>query len=277
MIKMQLRAYKQEDLESVRAMAWEDQYVQEDILKCLSEFQDCGIVAELGEKVVGVGVFTGPHQETSMTFYVTPAHRRKGIGTQLVKALEEKMKGLEVQRVVVDFKENREIKLFMEKKAYVQWFRSHFMTYEGTELEQKACEIIPYEDSYYEACQKISSIAFHEMRLRVGLESSIAQPSEEGREHYRNNAEDIFILKEGEEVIGCYGVADDELDWVTVDTNKQGQGYGKQLVTHAINTCLERGHEKIVLWCVEKNTARSLYEKVGFKSVRIHELMYHLL
>lgn len=187
------------------------------------------------------------------------------------------MKALNVKKVVIDFQVDEMLSMFMERIGYIPWFKSHFMVYEGEKLELPKCTIVAYEDEDYERCQSIGSTAFHEMCLRVGLESTKALPSQEERAAYEENKENIFVLKEKEEVIGFYRVADEELDGVAVDIEKHGQGYGRLLATHAVNLLLNRGHKEIILWCVEGNHARYLYEKIGFKTIRVHQLMYHKL
>ena len=276
-MKLRIRSYIQEDLEHLQSIHWEDGFIKEDILDNLEMFANYGIVAEVGQDIVGIGLFTGRGDKVSMTFYVVPTYRNQGIGSKLLEHLEERMKKEGIKQAILDFEYNEGIVLWMQKKGYEPWFKSHLMLYEGYKVEHPKCRIESYKDVDYEKCQQISSTAFHEMRFKVGLQSELGLPSEEERKHYEKNQDNIFVLREEDTIVGYYNVVENELDGVAVDVNKQGRGYGKLLTSHAINTLLDRGNRQVKLWCVEGNSARYLYENLGFKTSRIHQFMYHNL
>ncbi len=65
--------------------------------------------------VLAVGIFTGADKQSSMTLYVKPSRRREGIGTALLKELENNMRNVGVEKIVCDFKDNE-----LEKNFYIE-------------------------------------------------------------------------------------------------------------------------------------------------------------
>ncbi len=145
------------------------------------------------------------------------------------------------------------------------------MVYTGDKLTVDNCEIINYEDNDYDECQKIFSEAFHKMRLLVGLESTLSSPNEKQKNSYKENSENIFVLREDNKIVAISILDDNEIDGVAVAIDKQGKGYGKKLVSYSVSKLLARGCQKVSLWVVEGNPAKFLYEKLGFKTDRMHE------
>lgn len=278
-MELSIKAYS----EAYQSAAWEliaeDSYVQADIIKCLKEWPECGLVIEHACEPVAVGVFTGVFwdKKTSVTLYVKPSERRKGIGSYLLQALEEAMRNKGVQVVVSDFKINEPERSFLYKQGYKRWFASNFMTYVGETLLVSKYEIMQYEDKDYEACHEIVSRAFHEMRLSVGMESTLDASSEEGRIGYQKNAENTFVLRDNGQIVAVLSLEENEIDALAVRVDQQGKGYGRALASYAINQLLHRGAEKINLWVVEGNPAIHLYEKLGFIKERTHEFVTHTL
>lgn len=74
------------------------------------------------------------------------------------------------------------------------------------------------------------------------------------------------------EIIAVSILGDMEIDAVAIKIKEQGKGYGKAIVGYSINELLNKG-TKISLWVVEGNLAKGLYEKLGFKTERIHEFV----
>ena len=180
-----IKEYKKEYKAIISELISDNSFVREDIIGCLDSCPECGILVEDGESVVGVGVFTGVRKKTSMTLYVKPSKRKEGIGTALLKALEEKMQNAGVEEVVCDFKVSEVEKSFTYKNGYKHWFKSNYMIYTGGEITTGNYDIVNYEDKYYGECQKILSESFHKMRLSVGLESTPSIPSEEEKQDYK--------------------------------------------------------------------------------------------
>lgn len=58
------------------------------------------------------------------------------------------------------------------------------------------------------------------------------------------------------------------LRWFILSNALRGKGVGRQLITRAIDFCLEKKYRRIVLWTFEGlDAARHLYENTGFRLV----------
>ena len=268
-----LKEYKSEYKSAIVDLISDNNFVREDIIGCLGRWPQHGTIVEVESEVIGVGVFTGVSKMTSMTLYVKPSKRKEGIGTALLKSLEDNMRIVGVEEVVCDFRVNELEKAFLYKNGYNHWFNSNFMIYAGGKLAVGNLEIINYEDKYYHECEKILSESFHKMRLSVGLESTLSLPSAEERNQYKENAENIFLLRDNNQIVAAVRLEGNEIDSVAVGVEHQHKGYGKALVSYAVNELLDRGCIKVTLWVVEGNSARFLYEKIGFIKERTHEFV----
>ncbi|EPY2272279.1 GNAT family N-acetyltransferase [Clostridium sporogenes] len=144
------------------------------------------------------------------------------------------------------------------------------MVYIGDKLTVDNFEIRNYDDKNYDECQKIFSEAFHKMCLLVGLESTLSCLSKKQKNAYKENSENIFVLRAYNKIIAVVIIDDNEIDGVTVAIDKQGSGYVKTLVSYSINKLLDRGCQKVSLWVLEGNPAKFLYEKLGFTTKHMH-------
>lgn len=268
-----IEQYKNEYKLAINELIIDDSFVMQDITTGLEKSPQYGVIVKDESEIIGVGIFTGVNKRSSMTLYVKPARRREGIGTMLLKALENNMKNDGVYEIVCDFKDNELEKKFLYKNGYKHWFYSNFMLYTGDKLIVDNYEIKNYEDKDYYECQKILSEAFHKMRLSVGLKSKLDIPSEKEKNLYKENAENIFVLRESNKIAAVSILEDSEIDEVAVAIDKQGKGYGKALISYSINKLLDRGYQKVSLWAVKGNPAKFLYEKLGFTTKRLHEFV----
>lgn len=270
---IEIKEYNDKYLEAIKGLSWEEDFVKEDILECLKQWSECSVVIEEEGIVVAVGVFTGAGSKTSLTLYVDPQKRGRGLGTRLIEILEEKMSKAGVLEAVCDFKASEQVKGFLVKNGYRDWFKSNYMVYQGPKLPVNDYEIVGYEDEDYEIAEKICSEAFHHMRLAVGMDSYLCTPSEEGKKSYAENKENIFVLKNAGEIVAMIILSGNELDAVAVDLKEQGKGYGKALISYGVNQILDKGEERVTLWAVEGNPAKELYKKLGFEVIRLHEFV----
>lgn len=268
---MHIEQYKNEYKSAINELISDDSFVRQDIIACLERYTQYGVIVKDESGVLAVGIFTGADKQSSMTLYVKPSRRREGIGTALLKELENNMRNVGVEKIICDFKDNELEKIFLYRNGYKNWFYSNFMVYTGDKLTVDNCEIINYEDNDYDECQKIFSEAFHKMRLLVGLESTLSSPNEKQKNSYKENSENIFVLREDNKIVAISILDDNEIDGVAVAIDKQGKGYGKKLVSYSVSKLLARGCQKVSLWVVEGNPAKFLYEKLGFKTDRMHE------
>lgn len=79
---------------------------EEDFLRCLRQRNCIGMVAELGEKVVGFMIYELHKAKLHiLNFAVDPAHRRRGIGVQMVQKLVSKLSSHRRTRITLEVRE----------------------------------------------------------------------------------------------------------------------------------------------------------------------------
>ena len=62
------------------------------------------------------------------------------------------------------------------------------------------------------------------------------------------------------------------LRWFILSDNLRGTGWGRRLITTAVNFCIEKKYPRIYLWTFEGlHAARHLYESAGFRLVQQHQ------
>jgi len=250
-------------------MLIEDPFVREDLLGCLEEFPDCGLLAIEKDAIVGAAVFTGKNDVTSFTLYVGTCFRKRGIGTKLLHELEKNMRSSAVKEVYCDFQEDPDHSSFIEKNGYPLQFRSSLMTFQGTDTALPDHRIRLYEDQDYETVHDILHRAFQKMRKQVGLPLQDAPKSREEAKKYLENRTSIFILEEESIIKGCIFLDGHEIDKLAVAPEEEGKGYGKALLTAGVKRILKEQSEA-VLWVVQGNPAEKLYKGFGFQRKRLH-------
>lgn len=260
--------YTSDKMNDVRTLI-EDPFVREDLLGCLEEFPDCGLVAIEKGVIVGVAVFTGKNAITSFTLYVGTSYRKRGIGTKLLHELEKNMRSSAVKEVYCDFQENPDHSSFIEKNGYPLQFRSSLMTFQGTDTALPNHRIRLYEDQDYETVHDILHRAFQKMRKQVGLSLLDSPRSMEEAAKYLENRTSIFVLEEESIIKGCIFLDGKEIDKLAVAPEEEGKGYGKALLTAGVKRILKEQSEA-VLWVVQGNPAEKLYTSFEFQKRRLH-------
>lgn len=271
---MNIRDYKESDIQEIEKFIL-DEFVKIDIINCLKGWPSCAIVAEENEKVIAVAVFTGIDIITSITLYVKEEKRKQGIGSKLIKKLEEKAELLGVKKISCDFKVNEREENFISQNGYKDNFYSNFMVYDKgiLDIEEKNYSFINYEERDYLEVQKLINEAFYRMLSSIGIETEQIKPSEEEKTSYEESKKNMFLLRIDNEIVGVIKLINSEIDGIAIKIEKQGQGYGKDLLKYGINYLLNKGKKKVYLWAIEGNKAKYLYEKVGFKVERVHKFM----
>lgn len=272
---MTLRAEKYQEIyrSEVVDLLREDEFIKKDVMSCLEEFPECAMMVKSDKDILAIGVYTGISKRTSFTLYVNPSRRNEGIGSILLTSLENEMSEKGIEEIICDYKVIDSIRAFILKKGYQSWFLSNYMVSTESIKPSSQLDISTYKDRDYNEVQNLCSEAFHRMRLSVGLASTVDAPSEEEKSSFLKKAEDIFVLRENQEIIAASVVSSNEIDQIAVSVDKQGMGYGKALLAYTVNRLRESGFTEITLWVVEGNPAKTLYEKSGFKVHRLHEFV----
>ena len=136
------------------------------------------------------------------------------------------------------------------------------MEYTDAVHEMSGIEMIPFHDRYYSQYEHIYNECFFDMRKALEIEpysflSNIQQ--------IKDKKENIFLLMDGETVMGSVGCYGTEIDDLIVDKKYQGRGFGKQLLLWAIEHIREYTVGPITLRVAECNQrAVKLYIQNGF-------------
>lgn len=123
------------------------------------------------------------------------------------------------------------------------------------------CDI--FESRFAESYMELYNRAFHPMREALGIRpydwySDISA--------IKAKSDDIYLLTEGDELIGsvaCYG---NEIDDLFVYEKYLMKGYGRQMLYWAMNYLRGKGYKEIVLHVAEWNDhALKMYLDAGFE------------
>jgi ribosomal-protein-alanine N-acetyltransferase len=105
-------------------------WTEEDFLHCLRQRNCIGMVAELGEQVVGFMIYELHKSHLHiLNLAVHPAHRRRRIGTQMVQKLVSKLSSHRRNCITLEIREtNLESQLFYRTVGFsaVAVLRDHF-------------------------------------------------------------------------------------------------------------------------------------------------------
>lgn len=141
--------------------------------------------------------------------------------------------------------------------------RAFEMEYKHPAGDKSFIEMKPYSSKYQDEYKKIYNECYHEMREALGIEpyDFIQDDS-----FFNEGMDAVYILEEGNEIIGCVTLNGDEIDDLIVNCKYQGRGYGKKILLWALeNICSDR----VILHVAEWNErAVYLYKKIGFEIVK---------
>src|SRR5437764_9585506 len=100
--------------------SFEYPWTEEDFLRCLRQRNCIGMVAELGEKVVGFMIYELHKAKLHiLNFAVHPAWRRLGVGEQMIAKLISKLSSHRRTRITLEVREtNLHAQLFFHKQEF---------------------------------------------------------------------------------------------------------------------------------------------------------------
>lgn len=202
--------------------------------------------------------------------FVNPIYRGKGIGSQALSLCENKLLSNGTEAIMTTYNSvDVMAKTFAHKNGFARKFSSTFMRYSGKAFDLSELSIRKYCDADYESAHALYAIAFHEMRMAVGdfPDSVVEQPSDEMRTHWGKTASERLVYTQDGEVVGYAHFEGNELGSISIKSEHQGQGLGKNFVKYICNTILSDGNDTVDLYCVVGNKARLLYDQLGFQAI----------
>ena len=101
-------------------LSFEYPWTEEDFLRCLRQRNCIGMVAEQGERVVGFMIYELHKAKLHiLNFAVHPAHRRRGVGSQMVAKLVSKLSSHRRTRITLEVREtNLPAQLFFRHEGF---------------------------------------------------------------------------------------------------------------------------------------------------------------
>ncbi len=96
-------------------------WLEEDFLRCLRQRNCIGMVAELGDEVLGYMIYElHKHKLQILNFAVCPRHRRQGIGSHMLRKLCSKLTSHRRTRITLELREtNLEAQLFFRARRFM--------------------------------------------------------------------------------------------------------------------------------------------------------------
>jgi len=140
-------------------------WTEEDFLRCLRQRNCIGMVAEMGEKVIGFMIYELHKAKLHiLNFAVHPSHRRAGVGSQMVAKLISKLSSHRRTKITLEVREtNLAAQLFFRSQGFraVRVLRGYYedsgedaflMQYQladdlGDESEDAVNRIAQYEEN----------------------------------------------------------------------------------------------------------------------------------
>ena len=128
-------------------------------------------------------------------------------------------------------------------------------------IDEKALiEMVAYSSVFQEKYRTIYNDCYHEMREALKIEpyDYIQDDS-----FFETGMNAVYLLLNGDEIIGSVALKEDEIDDLIVNPRYQGQGYGRKILIWALNHV---NTKKATLYVAAWNEkAIRLYKKTGFE------------
>ncbi|MBI9014662.1 MAG: GNAT family N-acetyltransferase [Clostridiales bacterium] len=212
--------------------------------------------------------------------FIDPTYRCKGIGSQALHLCELKLGNETTEEIVTTYNtDNVAAKSFANKSGYARKFSSTYMKYEGQHFDIPELSIRDYRDEDYESAHEMYALAFHEMRVSTGdfPDSVIEQASDKMREFWAKTINERLVYIKDGEIVGYARLEENEIASVSIKSENQGQGIGRNFMKYICNKILSEGNQSVDLFCVVGNKAKNLYDSLGFKEIYTAEFASKLI
>jgi len=224
-------------------------------------------VARLEGKPVGCLAVNGFCRRTNAAVYVTPAFRRRGIGTALLRLADGLFAGNEKVELSTGIcrEDDSDTIQVLYRHGYYRGHGAFTMERRGEPLPVGEFTIRPYEDADYPAWHRVYESAFWPMRVETGqFPIYYFPPRESERRNIADNRENNYVLMIDGEIAANGHIEGRHLYTLAVRRDMQGRGCGRAMASFLINTIMERGEPVVELGVVQGNSAIFLYESLGF-------------
>lgn len=145
--------------------------------------------------------------------------------------------------------------------------QAYKMKYIHPILDEATIDMVPYSSEYQDKYKTMYNECYHEMR-----ESMDIKPYDfiQDNSFFDDGMENVYILLDGEGIIGSVALKGKEIDDLIVDKKYQGKGYGKKILIWAIE---HMNASEIILYVAEWNErAIKLYRNNGFEIIERFEI-----
>ena len=141
------------------------------------------------------------------------------------------------------------------------------MTYTHKTDERTSVRLFPFASVFRDDYRRLYNECYHEMHEALGIRPYDFIQDDSFFDH---GMENVYILVENDELIGSVAIKDNEIDDLLVRKDRQGRGYGRQILLWALEG-FECGNA--ILHVAEWNArAVKLYKSVGFEITKTIEI-----
>jgi len=267
MTEVQIGPYVRErDCEALTGLLREDPLQAETALPAMENYPEGVYVARLDNRLVGCLAVNGFKRRTNASVYVTPALRRQGIGTALLRLADGLFAGNEAVELStgICLEDDRDAIQVLYRHGYYRGHGALTMERRGEALPVGGFVFRAYEDADYPIWHRVYESAFWPMRAATGqLPLYWFPPSERERQSLAADRENHYVLVAEGEIAAIGGVTGGK-PLVAVRHDLQRRGYGRAMMSFLVNTIMERGKPVVELGVVQGNPAIFLYESLGF-------------
>lgn len=248
-------------------------------------------IAENNYNILGILIIQRINRLSARIILFVDKHiRNKGIGTKLLEVSDQIIQDTQYEFTECEFNLNDNIANFLEKRGYIRSFVGVNMERDNTlifpekitdaALAQKGIVIRNYTNDDYWANHKIVGIGFYLMRKKACTIQWYDPPSEYEREILSRdyNCSCRYVLVDNGEIVGVSKILGSDIALLGVRPDKQHQGYGTLMLSYFINKIIrEQQPSKVTISVLEKNPAKELYLKVGFREIGYyyHYVKFH--
>ena len=260
--------------------------ITESAYRVIFEETNSNLIRIILQNNIPVGWFYFETPENSLYsgfvfIYVSPKHRRKGIGSLAYKEVEKSFLSIGCDWWS-SFPECEAAEKFAMSVGFDFVNTNYELEHSGAlpTLDMRGIRKCTIED--YPEVPNLWTKEYGRMHDSIGFPSSKKELSEEElQEEYNdfcNNVHNYFVLEEDGKIVGMGGLfsSNSGIGSLAVATEYSGKGYGTKLAIFLTNECIIRGNSHPYLSCEGGNeNALYVYQKIGYtiknkESVALH-------